>query len=359
MRVHPSQLVTGCLITEDVMGKTSRPIVAKHTVVHPIHIEVLQKFMVGSVNVAGKLSDGSPFIPDERIEEETEKKVEASGPFHDQYMEAVQSYKKWFEDWRGGMPVDIHAIRQTMVPLLERVIESKWEVFLLHHFSSSKDYIYHHSVAMGLITGYLAYKMDEDYGTWIQAGLAGMLSDSGMSRINPRLLEKETTLREAEFEEVKKHPTYSYRMVEHVPSLSPGAKLAVLQHHERLDGSGYPLGLPKDKLHPFSQIIAVSDMYHAMTSERMYRKKQSPFKVLEEIEKEQFGRHDHQIVQVFIKEMTDYGPGTGVLLSDGRKGNIVFVDSNQPIRPMVRMEEDEEILALSEHLDLYIEEVLN
>ena len=69
-------------------------------------------------------------------------------------------------------------------------------------------------------------------------------------------------------------------MVQHVSLLKEGAKVAIIQHHERLDGSGYPFGLTNNKIHTVAKIIGVADTYHAMTSERLYRKKQSPFKVL-------------------------------------------------------------------------------
>lgn len=364
MKVHPSQVTMGCIITKDVMGMTQRPLIPKNTVIHPIHIKVLKQFKVQVVEVANKLSDGSPFIPDEKIDEDQEvvstKKPteEATLSFQDQYLEAVQSYKKWFEDWRGGAPIDMNAIRKVMVPLLERAIESKRDVFLLHHFSSKNEYFYHHSVAMGLISAFLASKMKYSYGDWIQVGLAAVLSDSGMAKINQNILHKTTALREEEFNQIHTHPTLSYRLVEKIPTLGTNAKLAILQHHERLDGSGYPLGLRQEKLHTYSQIIAVSDMYHAMTSERAYRKKHSPFRVLEEIQKEQFGRYDHKVVQVFIKEMTNYSQGTNVRLSNNQKAEIIFVESAYPTRPMVRLE-DNHIYALKDHTELHIEEVLD
>lgn len=363
MKVHPSQVVTGCIITSDVLGMTKRPLIPKNTVVHPLHIRVLKQFKVEMVEVANKLSNGSAFIPDEKIEEVTEDSSEHETvrelTFQDQYLEAVQVYKKWFEDWRGGTPINITAVRNVMIPLLERAIQAKREVFLLHHFSSKSDYFYHHSVAVGLISGYLASKMKYNYGDWIQVGLAGLLSDSGMAKIDSDILSNTGALKEEEFNQVRTHPTYSYRLVEKIPSLTSHAKLAVLQHHERLDGSGYPLGLQHEKIHTFSQIIAVSDMYHAMTSERAYRKKHSPFRVLEEIQKEQFGRFEHEVVRVFIKEMTNYSQGTRVRLSNNQYAEIIFVESNHPTRPMVQLEEDRSIYALKDHTELYIEEVLD
>ena len=74
-------------------------------------------------------------------------------------------------------------------------------------------------------------------------------------------------------------------------------KLAILQHHERLDGSGYPRGDKMEQISVFSQILAVADVFHAMTSERIYRSKESPFKVIELIKEEEFGKFDIKVVQ--------------------------------------------------------------
>ncbi|WP_163527929.1 HD-GYP domain-containing protein [Halobacillus ihumii] len=361
MKVHPSQLVQGCMITLDVMGKTKRPIIPKHTVITPIHIKVLHNFKIQSVEVSSKLSNGSPFLPKEKAEGHKfsdSPSIEFSA-FHEHYLETVKQYKQWFSLWQGGSPLDLKEVRSIFVPLLQEAIQAKREVFLLHHYSTEADYNEHHSVAMGLISGVLASKLNDNQGEWIQVGLAGLLSDCGMAQISETILNKEGPLNEKEYEEVKKHPTYSYRLVESTTSLNNRAKLAILQHHERLDGSGYPLGLEKGKIHLFSQITAVSDMYHAMTSERVYRKKQSPFKVLEAILKEQFGRFDHHVIQAFVKEMTNYSAGTKVKLSNNQLADIIFVEPSTPTRPMVRLHEDGEIIPLRDNPDIHIEEVFD
>ncbi|SFK11867.1 HD-GYP domain, c-di-GMP phosphodiesterase class II (or its inactivated variant) [Halobacillus dabanensis] len=362
MKVKPAQLEPGCLVIKDVMGKTNRPIIPKNTIIQPVHIKVLKKFKIQTVEISNRRSDGAHFVVEAHCEEEgtatskanSQQVVQSS--FQDQYLEAVQSYKTWFTSWQGGVPIDMKAIRRVMVPLLERVVDSKREVFNLHHFTSSQEYIYHHSVAMGLLSGYLAAKMGYNYGEWIQIGLAGLLADTGMAKMDKHITGKEGPLTEGDFDKIKTHPTYSYKQVQKIPSLSNQAKIAVLQHHERLDGTGYPLGI-QTKIHPFSQIIAVSDMYHAMTSERKYRRKQSPYKVLEEIIHEQFGRYDHKVIGLLVKEMTHYSTGTKIRLSDNQDAEVIFVEKTHPTRPLVKLEENGKILSLKEHRGLHIEEV--
>ncbi|MDL4840919.1 HD-GYP domain-containing protein [Aquibacillus rhizosphaerae] len=365
MWVHPKQLVPGCRIVTDVMGKTNRPIVPKNIVLDEVHIQVLQDFLVMNVEVSPRLANGVPFVPRELTKEEIEenKKDKSSNKnkialsFDDQYLEAVQRYKQLFLNWQSGSAVNMRQVRDIIVPLLERIDEVGLDLFLLHQYASKQDYFYHHGIAMGLISGFLAKKKGFKK-EWVQVGLAGFLADSGMSKVSISLFNKSETLSLPEYEEIKKHPTYSYRFVEKVPSLSVGVKLAILQHHERLDGSGYPLGVDKSKIHPYACILAVSDSYHAMTSERVYQKKQSPFKVIEEMMLDQFDKFDHEVLRVFVDSLANFSTGTKVLLSNQKKAEIVFIDSKQMTRPMVRLENSNEIFSLMDRRSIYIEEIL-
>ncbi|GGM28695.1 HD family phosphohydrolase [Paraliobacillus quinghaiensis] len=365
MRVHPTQLIPKCILTTDVFGQSNRPIVPKDTVLEEIHINVLKRFLIDRVEVATKLASGAPFIPDkldeqalEKEKKQTKKQEEKALTFLEHYNQVVQEYKQLFEQWRSGSPIDIQTVRKLMIPLLERTEEVGSQVFLLYKYVIKKDYFYHHSVATSLIATMFSKRIG-----WkkeaIQIGIASFLADSGMAKLNHFLLEKKGILSPGEFEEVKKHPTYSYRFVEKIPSLSQSAKLAILQHHERLDGTGYPLGVKEDRIHPFAKILAICDTYHAMTSKRFYREKQSPFLVMEQMQQDQFQKFDHQMIQAFITCLTDFTTGTRVRLSNNEIAIIVYMESAHPTRPMVQMESNQKIIILKEQKNLYIEEIIS
>ncbi|WP_226038307.1 HD-GYP domain-containing protein [Aquibacillus saliphilus] len=363
MWVHPKQLVPGCLIMKDVMGKTNHPIVLKNTVVTDRHITILTKFLVKKVEVADRLNFGVKFNPKDLEEESNEGKTSqtenevSTKTFYQHYIEAVEGYKKLFVHWQSGASLDINRVRKLIFPLFEQIDQAGFDLYLLHQYSSKKDYFFHHCISISLISAFLAKKRNYQK-EWVQVGLAGLLADSGMSKINRNLFNKESTLTLPEYEEIKKHPTYSYRLVEKVPSLSMGVKLAVLQHHERFDGAGYPLGVEKSKIHPYASILAISDTYHAMTSERIYQGKQSPFKVIEEMMQDKFNKFDHQILQTFVESLSSFSIGTKVRLSNNKKGEIVFIETNHPTRPMIRFEDDHQIVPLTENRNIYIEEIL-
>lgn len=270
----------------------------------------------------------------------------------------MNSYKRLFTKWQSNLVIDMPEVRKILIPLFERLDDIGTIVYTLHHYASKKDYIFHHNVAVSILSAYLAKKMGFEKGEWLQIGMAGFLSDCGMARIDEAIVTKSSSLTISELEEMKKHPIYSYRFVEKAPTVTKEVKLAVLQHHERIDGSGYPIGLSKEKIHKYARIIAVCDMYHAMTCERLYKEKQSPFKVIEKLQNNQFSKLDHQIVQAFVNILTNFSIGTKVRLSTNQLGEIVFVEERYPTRPMVRIDETNKIVTLKNEKSLYISEII-
>ncbi|UOQ87500.1 HD-GYP domain-containing protein [Gracilibacillus salinarum] len=360
--MHPQQLVAGCILTKQVTGKTRHPIIEQDTVIKEKHIKVLEHFQIEKVEVSDTLQSGQNFTPENMpITEKTseppvQRKSKAS--FASLYVNTVAYYKEMFKKWQSGSNIEIHHVRQIMNPLFDYINEIHLDLFLLHQFASKKDYFYHHAVSVALLSAYLAKKLGY-HKEWKQVGMAGLLADCGMAKLNENWLTKESQLTIAEYEEIKKHSTLSYRMVEDIPFVTQAMKLSILQHHERMDGSGYPIGVTEEKIHPFAKIIAVCDTYHAMTSERFYRRKQSPFKVMAEMLKLKYKKFDFTVLQKFIDSLMNVTIGTRVQLSNKQEAFIIFIDPNIPTRPIVRVIDTEEIINLDEKQAIFIEKIIS
>ena len=367
MQMQPSQVIEGYVLLKDVHGKSGRPIIKKNTVLTEIHITILQKFLIESVDVSSERVDGKEDKTEQEKKDEQEppiikNKVKAesieTNSFREHYLQVVSGFRHELNQWNNSMPIDILKIRQLIIPLLERVDELDVEIFSLHHYARAEDYIYHHSVAVSIISAYVAKEMGYKKGEGLQIGIAGLLCDSGMTRVDPAIIKSVGPLTNKQLRDIKNHPTYSYRMVENLPAISQTAKQAILQHHERMDGSGYPTGIAKEKINDYARILAVSDTYHAMTSERFYKKKQSPFKVIDELYKEQFTRLDPRVVHVFTLSLTKRSLGKMVTLSNGVTGEIIFIDDDYPTRPLVKLDTTKEIISLRKNPELHIKEFI-
>lgn len=336
MRVHPKQLVTNCVITEDIYSKGLQPIIPKNTVVTPLIQEVLDRFMIQEVDVDDYLEDGMTYFPlPFEAEEDTHEKV-LSTPFMEHYHTVVEQYENLYQLWQSGVPLDIHKVRETIIPLAKRIDEHKRDVLLLFKEVTKDRYLAHHSVAMALIASLLAKQSGHDK-DWIQVCLAGFLADSGMSKISQRLLRKPQPLVPPEYDQIKKHPIYSYRFVEKCASLSRQAKLGIIQHHEKLDGSGYPMGVKRAKIHSYAKMIGISDSYHAMMSERYYQKEKPLFDTIIEMRQRINHQFDDQYLYQFFYLLEETLKNQQVTLSTGEKAEIIELHLNKDPEAIVRV----------------------
>ncbi|MBB3908174.1 HD-GYP domain-containing protein [Anoxybacteroides rupiense] len=361
IRVKINQLQEGCILAADVIGKTKKTIIPKNTVLTPLLLNVLEKFLIEDVYVEPVLANGQPFRPLEIIEvkkESDEQNNESTEDIMALYLKAVQRYKKAFQSWQSGSPIDVGEIRSIIIPLLDRFIDNRTELLTLYRYTTKEDYLYHHAVCIGLLSGFLGKHLNYGKGACYQIALAGILCDCGMAKINEKIIMKKSALTAEEYKEVKEHTILGYKMVQKIPVLQEGVKLAVLQHHERNDGSGYPFGINDKQIHPYSKIVSVADVYHAMVSERLYRKKESPFKALEQIQVDNFGKLSMEVIQILLNHLTMFLVGTKVKLSNGEMAEIVFVQREEPTRPIVKTVDGNEFISLSEQRHLFIEEVI-
>jgi len=363
--INLEELKLGTIIAEDILVNTNSPIIHKESKVTRELIQVLRAFNITKVPVA---LENVFNRSDEEIKKLNEDKEESlpvdekplvTVSFVQLYKEAVDSFYKEFIGWEAGMKVDVAKLRNIIMPLVDKAMVEKQVFSLLNMYSKMDKYIAHHSIAVGIISGAIAKKLNFPSGQITQMATAGLMADIGMAKVDPKIRDKKSALTELDFAEVKKHTIYSFQMIKDSPLLKPEMKLAIFQHHERLDGSGYPKSDKLDNVSVYSQIIAVADVYHAMTSERIYRAKSSSFKVLEMIREEGFGQYNIEVVNKLIELVGSLPISTRVLLSNGEKGEIVFLHRDSPMRPMIRLSESGQIIDLAAKRSLHIESVIS
>ncbi|SNZ02204.1 HD-GYP domain, c-di-GMP phosphodiesterase class II (or its inactivated variant) [Terribacillus aidingensis] len=356
MIVSANQLVAGCIVTADVMGKSGLPLVKSKTILTESDIFYLQKLLVKEVPIASHLEDGTSFVPSKEFVKPKMLKKEQN--FLDALEAAADAYQKQFASWQHGAAVDASSLRQMLLPVMEKAASWEGNIFNLPSYRTQTDYVSHHAIGIALLAAAVLQKAGYTEADVNQTALAALLADCGMAKLKQPYFLQKRRLHAHEREDIEKHPTLSYRMIEQVSHLSTKAKLAILQHHERADGTGYPLRLSKDKIHPFASLVSICDTYHALISERAHQRAVSPYRAVEIILDEQFERFDPSMVQSFIQAFLDAQQKTTVRLSSGQLAEIVFTDSSNPTKPMVRELESGEVKAMNEYPDLHIEEVI-
>nr|WP_285891248.1 HD-GYP domain-containing protein [Paenibacillus pasadenensis] len=314
-------------------------------------LDILQAFLVPQVHVDREAASA----PASQDAPETAPSVARSG-LHSEYDAMVSQLRKAYALVAGGDVLPLLELRARLEKLFAHIAEYHVLSFRPRHVDREEFY-YHSSVLSALTCYQLAQWLELPQKDWMQVALAGLLHDIGNIRVDRSVLSKPGSLNSSEAEEMKRHTLSGYQLLKPIAALNEGVKLAALQHHERVDGSGYPLGLSLDNIHRYAKLVAIADIYHAMTLDKVYRPAMSPYLVLEQIQQEAFGKLDPGYVRKFIEQSTQSQNGSLVRLSDGRLGEIVFTDRTAPIRPWVSVSGT--IVNLSVERQLYIDELIS
>lgn len=342
----------GDILNRDVMLPSNRPIMFKETVLTAEHIQALSAFLIKSIDI---IKPDRETIIGTEVESDQDATI-VKKDFISSYNMAVAEFKRLFIQWQSGIPTHVSAVREIIIPLIQSGNEEQMD-FFLYKESKPADYIFHHAISVGIYAAYIAKKLGLSIGEVNQIAVAGTLCDVGMARIPNNILMKKEKLSTEEYREVKKHPIIGYKMLLETSSLSKNAQLAILQHHERLDGSGYPRGDKAEKIHLYSRIIAVADTYHALTTDKTYRSGVPPFQVLEMIRYGEFGKFDLIVVDVLMTSIAQISIGSKVLLSNYLSGEVIFMNQQNITRPIVKLIDSEDMINLEQRRDLFIEEI--
>jgi putative nucleotidyltransferase with HDIG domain len=173
---------------------------------------------------------------------------------------------------------------------------------ILLTLSSHDPYTLQHSVGVATNAIILAKKIGiNDEVSLIEVGVGGLLHDIGKTKIAREIINKKGPLEKEEWAEMKKHSLYGYEILKENPDVGTRAKLAVLQHHEDTNGTGYPMGLSQEQIDVFAKIVTLCDVYNAITTDRSYSKARSPFDAFQLIKDKLNHKVDSKLFEAMVK----------------------------------------------------------
>ncbi|HOE57126.1 MAG TPA: HD-GYP domain-containing protein [Bacillota bacterium] len=273
-----------------------------------------------------------------------------------QYNNNLEEFKQVVRDIGNGKTLEMDRVTEVSRSLSSNFDTINDLVLCLSKVRSINEYTYSHSLNVSLLCSLLGSWLNLNHNHIEELSHCGILHDIGKASIPQHILNKPGPLTEEEFNEMKKHPSIGYSLIEENDAISKDVALGVLMHHEREDGSGYPIGLKSKQIHYYAKVLAVVDIFDAMTSNRVYKKRQPPFDVLEMYESEYLTKCDTGIMLTFLKHISSYYIGAMVKLNDGSKGEVVYINSNSISRPLIKS--NNEIIDLSMIPELKIVEML-
>lgn len=216
---------------------------------------------------------------------------------------------------------------------------------------TSSDYTYKHSVNVAILSVLTGIGLGLKKPLLRELAAAGLLHDIGKINIPPETMDKAGPLTEEEYELIKKHSEFGYEKLKNNISISSKTKMGVYMHHENINGTGYPMGLSGDQIYMFAKIIHIADVYDAITSERVYKKAQSPGEAIEFLMKNAGTMFQPEYVKAFITYIPVYPKGRNVILTDGTVAVVVENRQHHTLYPVVRRLSDGETIDLYEKQD--------
>lgn len=354
------ELQPGMKVAEPVYTSKGQMVLEAGTILTTALIARLSFYGIYSANIAesGSTSqtpeteaeqaptqDTQPVIPNpsRAANPSYSQKVKAQPEFFKyqiEYNKQIQAIRDLFNNVinNPGAPVDVGRVLDECSGLITM---SKTTVDLfdkLHNMRADDDSVYGHCLNVALIArmmGKWLHFSDEDRDVLT---LCGIFHDIGKTSIPDEILNKPGKYTDEEFAMIQSHPTASYELIKDL-NIDERIKKAALQHHERSDGSGYPNKLKADEIDDFAEIIAIADVYDAMTAARSYRSPLCPFQAINMFEKDGLQLYSPKYILTFLSRIASTYQNNRVLLNNGQSANIVMINSKHLTRPMVQLDD--------------------
>lgn len=330
---------SGIILGKSIYSDHGKVLLSEGTELTDILIEKLKKYHVLTIYIEDEESEGIDIV--ESIPEEL--RFEAINTI----TEGFQTIAELNSDRSNiqGMLKSGRAIRsfqKIFKDILNCLTENKGALNLLATTKILENYVFSHSVNVSIYACQLAIENGLPLKNIEEIGLGAMLHDLGKLYVPSEIINKPGRLTDEEFAQIKAHCEFGFDTLRKVHEIPLPVAHCALQHHERLDGSGYPRGLIDEEIHKYAKIISVADVFDAVTTPRVYRSAMLPHKGLELLYTGSGTQFETRQVQLFKGCIAIYPQGLTVKLNDGRTGIVSDYNFNAAGRPVVRIIRDEQ-----------------
>lgn len=331
-------LKPGMVIDQSIIDSTGRVLLGRKTPLDEYYINALQKLGIGGVYIREgeeeEIEDNIEISPEvvekiEKIKVADKAKLKLSESVKARVSEGIQ-YLYSNPESEGFT----NAASSISSDLMKAITDNDAIAIDISTLKVSDEYTFKHSVDVASMSMIIAKRFGLDDKQVYQIGISGLLHDLGKSQIPNEILNKPGKLSDEEFTIMKNHPLLGYNIIKDKPDITQEIKMGVLQHHEKINGRGYPLGLEGNRIHNYARILSVADIYDALVTERPYKKAFTPRDAVEMI-MAMTGELDFSMIQSFLDSVILYPVDSVVILSTGEHAKVVKNNPGYPMRPKV------------------------
>lgn len=266
-------------------------------------------------------------------------------PFEDELPTATstlanysQTVEETFESLGDGRNLDLNKIRKATGPIIDSMVANPDAMMWLARMKSKSDYAFKHALCVSVWSVALGRQLGLPKQELIDLSIGGMLSDMGKLWIDQDILNKASPLSVQERESIREHVNLGLdALTQATPSgpLPDNIRSAILHHHERHQGQGYPNQLSASEIPLFARIVGIADCYDALTSQRPYAKAVSSGEALKQLYSMRDMEFQAELIEEFIQAIGLYPAGSIVQLSDGSTAIVVCAGRTQRLKPRV------------------------
>jgi len=328
--VTVDEKIIGCYLGEDVYSVGGNMIVPQNTIITEYILNKLHDFRIDKVFIyESNPIHGDDYLYDKNLNEDQKK-----------YIEDVNTAKKMLQDLASGKELDFSKAENISDHIYSKINDCSSIMDCVNSVRIADSYTYSHLVNVSVYSMLLGKWLGFNKKQLKEVVMAGLLHDIGKAHIPHDILNKNGPLTDEEFEIMKRHTIYGYELVKNNKEISMDVKRAIIMHHEKEDGTGYPFGIKGNQKNLYSKIVTVADIFDAITSERVYRGRQTPFTAFRELESVGFGTLDPKIMMIMFTNMPSYYVGSKVKLKNGEIGEVVYVPNQCAYAPIVKVNDN-------------------
>ncbi|MCL1976406.1 MAG: HD-GYP domain-containing protein [Firmicutes bacterium] len=341
IKIAVTALSAGMILAQDIfVDEHGRMLLlAKDIILTDRQISLLKKHGVLHAYVTGEKKPEQSLLPLPRPLLAPQIKAEA---LHD-LNEVFDFFRNNIENRQQALIV-LKQIDTLADQLVKCLSEDKNTLVHITDLKCYDEYTYHHSLSVAILSIAIGQALGLDEHKLYSLSKCAIMHDIGKTAVPTEIINKQAKLNKEEYSIAKSHAPAGYRCLNKYAANNPELLSAVLFHHERYDGNGYPYGLKGDRIPLFSRIIAVADVYDALTSHRPYRLPESPGEALEYIMGNAEMAFDYDIICALMNKLELYPVGSVVCLSSGQKA--VVIDNKNTLRPLLRLLENDAVIDL-------------
>ncbi len=312
-----SEVATGMKLAQDVVLDDGRILLLKGFTIKPRYVQKLEAYKVPYIYVEENLFS---------CEEVNEERI---------YEDAFTNIKDIMESIRVDEDVDVDSLKDTVNDMVQHIMNDDMVFMTLTGIRDIDNYTFLHCVDVCIYSVITAKALNLSPEAIHEIGLAAILHDIGKCKTPLSILNKPGKLTHDEFEVMKRHTVKGMEIVNHLPGLNDRIAKIVCQHHEKWDGSGYPLGLKTFEIELAARIVSIADVYDALTANRVYRKRFMPHEAAEYLMAQNESQFDPKIMKCFIDSIAVYPQDVIVLLNTGEIARVLPCRGIRSMRPTV------------------------